>query len=239
MNSKIYSRPRIRIPKLFFSNNGDKNLKRKQKIAKIFIIMVIAFSTVKIVLDAISPIFDALCEDKAKSIATIISNNEATNVMKDHTYDELFTIEKDNDGNITMIKSNIIPINEIISDVAVKIQTSINERGRENIRIALGSFTGSKFLAGRGPGVPIKISSIGNVETDLRSEFSAQGINQTLHRVYLQVDCEVSILTPYNTISEKVSNQVLLIENVIVGKIPSAYYNLEGIDSSSALDIIE
>ena len=239
MNSKIYSRPRIRIPKLFFSNNGDKNLKRKQKIAKIFIIMVIAFSTVKIVLDAISPIFDALCEDKAKSIATIISNNEATNVMKDHTYDELFTIEKDNDGNITMIKSNIIPINEIISDVAVKIQTSINERGRENIRIALGSFTGSKFLAGRGPGVPIKISSIGNVETDLRSEFSAQGINQTLHRVYLQVDCEVSILTPYNTISEKVSNQVLLIENVIVGKIPSAYYNLEGIDSTSALELIE
>ena len=239
MNSKIYSRPRIRIPKLFFSNDGDKNLKRKQKIAKIFMIMVIAFSTVKIVLDAISPIFDALCEDKAKSIATIISNNEATNVMKDHTYDELFTIEKDNDGNITMIKSNIIPINEIISDVAVKIQTSINERGRENIRIALGSFTGSKLLSGRGPGVPIRISSIGNVETDLRSEFSAQGINQTLHRVYLQVDCEVSILTPYNTISEKVSNQVLLIENVIVGKIPSAYYNLEGIDSSSALDIIE
>lgn len=239
MNSKIYSRPRIRIPKLFFSNNGDKNLKRKQKIAKIFIIMVIAFSTVKIVLDAISPIFDALCEDKAKSIATIISNNEATNVMKDHTYDELFTIEKDNDGNITMIKSNIIPINEIISDVAVKIQTSINERGRENIRIALGSFTGSKFLVGRGPGVPIRISSIGNVETDLRSEFSAQGINQTLHRVYLQVDCEVSILTPYNTISEKVSNQVLLIENVIVGKIPSAYYNFEGIDSSSALELIE
>lgn len=239
MNSKIYSRPRIRLPKLFFSNNGDKNLKRKQKIAKIFIIMVIAFSTVKIVLDAISPIFDALCEDKAKSIATIISNNEATNVMKDHTYDELFTIEKDNDGNITMIKSNIIPINEIISDVAVKIQTSINERGRENIRIALGSFTGSKFLAGRGPGVPIRISSIGNVETDLRSEFSAQGINQTLHRVYLQVDCEVSILTPYNTISEKVSNQVLLIENVIVGKIPSAYYNLEGVDSTSALELIE
>ena len=239
MNSKIYSRPRIRIPKLFFSNNEDKNLKRKQKIAKIFMIMVIAFSTVKIVLDAISPIFDALCEDKAKSIATIISNNEATNVMKDHTYDELFTIEKDNDGNITMIKSNIIPINEIISDVAVKIQTSINERGRENIRIALGSFTGSKFLAGRGPGVPIRISSIGNVETDLRSEFSAQGINQTLHRVYLQVDCEVSILTPYNTISEKVSNQVLLIENVIVGKIPSAYYNLEGVDSTSALELIE
>ncbi len=239
MNSKIYSRPRIKLPKIFFSSGGDKNLKRKQKIAKIFIIMIIAFSIVKIVLDAISPIFEALCEDKAKSIATIISNDEATNVMKEHTYDELFSIEKDNDGNITMIKSNIISINEIISDVAAKIQNSIDNRGRENIKIAIGSFTGSKLLSGRGPGVPIRISSIGNVETDLRSEFSAQGINQTLHRVYLQVDCEVSILTPYNTITKKISNQVLLIENVIVGRVPSSYYNLEGIDSNNALDIIE
>ena len=239
MNSKIYSRPRIKIPPIFSNNIGDKNLKRKQKIVKIFIIMVIAFSTVKIVLDAILPIFDTLCKDKAKSIATIISNEEATNVMKEHTYDELFTLEKEKDGNITMIKSNIIAINEIISDVAVKIQNTINQRGRENIEIALGSFTGFKLLYGKGPGVPIKISSIGNVETDLRSEFSEKGINQTLHRVYLQVDCEVSILTPYNSITEKVSNQVLLIENVIVGKIPSTYYNLEGFDSNSALEIIE
>ena len=239
MNSKIYSRPQIKIPPIFSNNIGDKNLKRKQKIVKIFIIMVIAFSTVKIVLDAILPIFDTLCKDKAKSIATIIANEEATNVMKEHTYDELFTLEKDKDGNITMIKSNIIAINEIISDVAVKIQNTINQRGRENIEIALGSFTGFKLLSGKGPGVPIKISSIGNVETDLRSEFSEKGINQTLHRVYLQVDCEVSILTPYNSITEKVSNQVLLIENVIVGKIPSTYYNLEGFDSNSALEIIE
>ena len=239
MNSKIYSRPRIKIPPIFFFFFFYKNLKRKQKIVKIFIIMVIAFSTVKIVLDAILPIFDTLCKDKAKSIATIISNEETTNVMKEHTYDELFTLEKDKDGNITMIKSNIIAINEIISDVAVKIQNTINQRGRENIEIALGSFTGFKLLSGKGLGVPIKISSIGNVETDLRSEFSEKGINQTLHRVYLQVDCEVSILTPYNSITEKVSNQVLLIENVIVGKIPSTYYNLEGFNSNNALDIIE
>ena len=135
--SKIYSRPRIRIPKIFLSNGGDKNFRKKQKITKIFIIMVIAFSTVKIVLDAILPIFDTLCKDKAKSIATIISNEQATNVMKEHSYDELFTIEKDNDGNITMIKSNVFPINEIISDVAVKIQNEIDKKGRDNIEIAI------------------------------------------------------------------------------------------------------
>lgn len=237
--SKIYSRPRIRIPKIFVSEIGDKNLNKKRKIVKVFIIMVIAFSTVKIVLDAILPIFNTLCRDKAKSIATIISNEQATYVMREHVYDELFSLEKDKEGNIIMIKSNVSPINEIISDVAVKIQNEIEKRGRENVEIALGSFTGISLLSGKGPGVPIRISSIGNVETDLRSEFSAQGINQTLHRVYLQVVCEVSILTPYNNITEKITNQVLIAENVIVGKIPNTYYNLEGINSNAAIEVIE
>ena len=102
-----------------------------------------------------------------------------------------------------------------------------------------GSFTGYKLLSGKGPGVPIRISSIGNVETDLRSEFTAQGINQTLHRVYLEVECEISILTPFENITEKIINQVLIAENVIVGKIPNTYYNLNGLDSKSAIDIIE
>lgn len=96
------------------------------------------------------------------------------------------------------------------------------------------------MLAGKGPGVKIKISSIGEVETDLRSEFTAQGINQTLHRVYLQVKCNINILTPFDNISREITNQVLLMENVIVGNIPNTYYNLEGINGSSdALEVIE
>ena len=136
---KIYSRPRIRIPKVLINGEVLNNHKNK-KMAKIIIILIIAFSTVKIVLDAVYPIFDTLCEAKAKSIATIVSNEQATKVMKEHSYDELFTLEKDNNNNITMVKSNVIAINEIISDVAVKIQEDIDNRGRENIEIAIRKF---------------------------------------------------------------------------------------------------
>lgn len=96
------------------------------------------------------------------------------------------------------------------------------------------------MLAGRGPGIKITISSVGDVETDLRSEFTSQGINQTLHRVYLQVKCEVNILTPFDNMSREITNQVLLMENVIVGNIPNTYYNLEGMkDTSDVLEVIE
>lgn len=237
---KIYSRPRIKIPKIILENVKNKPNKNFEKLTKIIFIIIIAIITAKSILDAVLPVFDTLCEDKAKSIATIVSNEQATVVMKEHSYDEMFTIEKDSNGNITMIKSNIVAINEIISDIAVKIQEEIDKRGKENVNISLGIFTGFKLLAGRGPNVKIRISSIGNVETDLRSEFISQGINQTLHRAYLQINCEINILTPFDTISREISNQVLLVENIIMGNIPSTYYNLEGLnDKNDALKIIE
>ncbi len=87
------------------------------------------------------------------------------------------------------------------------------------------------MLSGLEPRIKMKISSSGNVSTDLRSEFIEKGINQTMHRIYLQIDCNVNILTPVKTIEKSISNQVLLAENVIIGQIPSTYYNLEGIEN--------
>lgn len=137
---KIYSRPRIRIPKVIIEKKRNIDINNLRKVIKIAIILIIAFSTVKLILDSVLPIFDTLCENRASSIATIVSNEQATNVMKEHTYDELFTIEKDNDGNIKMIKSNVIAINEIISDVANKIQIELDNKGKEDIEIALRKF---------------------------------------------------------------------------------------------------
>ena len=244
--SKIYSRTRIKLPLLKFNRNKipSNNMKKykyinKAKFAKVLLIFIIAFSTVKIILNAVLPIFNSSCEAKAKSIATVISNEQATAVMKEHSYDELFKIEKDNNGNIIMINANVIAINEIISDVANRIQKEIDEREKEKIEIAIGSFTGLKLLAGRGPNVKITISSVGNVETDLKSEFIEQGVNQTLHRIYLQVNCQMKILTPFEDISKEITNQVLLAENVIMGNIPNNYYNLEGIDvKSDSLELL-
>lgn len=144
---KIYSRRRIRIPKIdinFYKNeNKNENEKVKKyirKISKITLVLLIAFSVVNVVLESVTPTFETLCADEAKSIATLISNEQATVVMEKYSYEELFTIEKDNDGNITMIKSNVFPINAIISDVAIKIQEEINKKGRDDIEIALREF---------------------------------------------------------------------------------------------------
>jgi len=97
-----------------------------------------------------------------------------------------------------------------------------------------------KLLAGKGPGVKIRIAPTGNVESDLRSEFIEQGINQTLHRVFLEVRVNIKVLTPFQDIDKEITNQVLLMENVIVGNIPQTYYNFdEKTDKDKALEVVE
>lgn len=233
---KIYSRKRINLPRSFKNNKNNEKL---VKITKIVFVMCIAIVTANAIIYAIRPIIDKQCINMAKSISTKISNEQATLVMSKYKYEDLCSILKDNNGNITMIKANVIPINEIISDVAIKIQDEFNKTDNSDFSIKLGSFTGSRLLSGKGPNVNIKMSTIGNLDTDLRSEFSSAGINQTLHKMYLQVECNVIILTPFNTIEEKISNQVLLAEAVIVGTTPNTYYNFDGVTTNNLLDVIE
>ena len=226
-DTKIYTRHRIRLPKIIDSKN-------KRKILKILIILVIAIVVARAILLSVMPIVEERCKTAAKSVATKISNEQATIVMSNYTYDDLINIIKDENGNIKMIGTNIISVNEIISDIPIKIQEEIEKSENSNFNIKLGS----KLFSGMGPDINIKIQLDGTVETDLKSEFISQGINQTLHRIYLDVVCKVSILTPFEVISEEIKNQVLLVEGIIAGEIPQSYYNLEGLESRDAIEIV-
>lgn len=236
--SLIYSRPRIRLPKFLIINNKRRMLNNK-KISK-FILIILIFTIIFIVIaKAVAPVFNKLCIEKAKSIATIITNDETTNAIIDYKYSDFILIHKDEEGKILMLESNMKNINIVISDVANRIQKSIDNTKEEDVNISLGSFTGVSMLSGSGIKVPIRISTVGNVKTDVRSEFKSKGINQTLHRLYLQIETEISILTPFNTISESITNQLILAENIIVGEIPETYYDLDGMTSDDVMEVMQ
>lgn len=236
--SLIYSRSRLKLPRLYIFNsnrNNSNNKKRKTIIITVLIMALISY----IVLKSVTPIFNDVCTDKAKSVATIVTNEETGKAIEGYKYSDFIIIHKDTNGNVIMLESNMVNINTVVSNAANNIQIHFDNIKNEDITISLGSFTGISILAGRGYPVPIRISTVGNVKTEIRSEFIEKGINQTLHRLYLDIECEVSILTPFNTIKEKVNNQLIIAENVVVGKIPNAYYNLSGMSKSEAMEVIE
>ena len=138
---KIYSRKRIKLPKLYFNKipNGKIDI-RKQKIGKIVIILALSVFFMTVILNFINPIIDKLCLDESKKKATIISNREATNVMANYSYEDMVTIYRDDNNNVSMLKSNIIVINEIISDVAIRTQEALKKEADSEIKVRLRKF---------------------------------------------------------------------------------------------------
>lgn len=223
--SKIYSRKRIIIKKI--------NL-------KFILIFVVAIVVYNLISSYIGPVFETLCEERARAVATIISNQESTKSMNKYQYEELYTIEKDSEGNVAIIRSNVVPINNMISDLTEGIQNRFNEIEETEIKIPIGNIFGIYYFSGVGPSIPARVTMTGTLDTEVKSEFIAKGINQTLHRIYVNFECYVQIITPIKNFKKKITNQVIVAEHVILGNIPETYYNLEGMSGvDDVLNVIE
>lgn len=97
-----------------------------------------------------------------RAVTTNAVNLAATSVLSDGlTYEMLFDIVKDKDGNISMIKANSPQINKIARQIANLAQANLDSLGTQEIQIAAGTFTGLALLMGFGPDVTIKITPIG------------------------------------------------------------------------------
>jgi len=138
-------------------------------------------------------------------------------------YDSMIAFEKDNDGKITAVKSNMTEFNRLQAEILQEILGRIAEVSTRELSIPLGSLTGSSLLAGRGPKLTVRMQSVGTSTALLENEFTSAGINQTKHRILLKVDVSVSILLPGFTTATKVSNAVTVAETIIVGAVPDSY----------------
>lgn len=203
-----------------------KKVKLSKKYVNIITIIVVALLTVFFLIKTITPVFNNLCQSEAKATATKIVNDTIDDVMENYTYTDLVVINKDNDGKINSIHADTATLNKIVSNIATNIQKNIDSQENRDIYIRLGTFTGITLLSGRGPKVPIRISSIGNIDTNIKSEFESAGINQTIHRITLETKCEIQILTPFNTIVSSVEDKVILAENIVIGEIPESYFDI-------------
>lgn len=208
---KIYSRKKI-------------NLSKEYKL--VLAVLITAILTVCYLVKTIGPTFNQLCLNEAKSVATQIVHETIDEVMEKYGYNDLVTLVKDKEGKIVSMQANIAIINKIISQISLKIQDKIDNTPNRDIYIRLGSFTGIKLLSGRGPKVPIRISSIGNINTEVMSEFKSTGINQSIHRIFTNITCKIEVLTPFNTISNEIEEKIILAENVIIGNIPENYLDI-------------
>ena len=148
--------------------------------------------------------------------------NDAVN-SGDIRYENLITFEKDNNGKISALQSNIAEFNRLQAFITQDVLQRISDTGETTLAIPLGTLFGSALLAGRGPSIKVKMQTAGSCTAHFENRFSDAGINQTTHRILLFVDVSMSILLPGFRTHTKVSNSYAVAETVIVGAVPDSY----------------
>lgn len=138
-------------------------------------------------------------------------------------YDRIVYFEKDLDGRITALKTNMTEVNRLKTDILDIINSEILALDSSDIGVPLGSIFLSELLSGRGPAIPVHILSIRNADANFVSRFTQAGINQTLHQVQMEVSIDVSVLVLGESVSFTMTSEVVVAETIIVGSVPETY----------------
>ena len=156
-----------------------------------------------------------------------ISDAVAQQIMLGNVdYDRLVLLEKDMQGNITAVRSNMQQMNRFRLECMDRLGQMLLDMDITEISVPLGSVVVPEFFAGSGPLLPVRILSMNMSESEFISSFSQAGINQTLHQISLRVCIGLSVLTPAGIEHVDVSSDVLVDQTVIIGTVPESYFTV-------------
>lgn len=171
-----------------------------------------------------------LAETQIKNTSSDLTNDSLTELLQENDiqYDRIIYFEKDLNGKITAMKTNIMEVNRLKTRILELVNQRILALDTTDLGIPIGSLLFSEIFAGKGFSIPVHILSIRNSDAAFRSEFHQAGINQTLHRLFMDVTVDVSILVLGQTESFSVDSQVVVAETVIVGDVPDTFFSSGG-----------
>lgn len=147
-------------------------------------------------------------------------------------YDRIVYFEKDLEGRITALKTNMSEVNRLKTDILALLNDEILALDESELGVPIGSLILPEFLSGKGPSIPVRILTIRNSDASFSSSFAEAGINQTLLRLNMEVVMDVTVLVLGKTDTFTVTGQVVVAETVIVGQVPNTFLQTGGLNGN-------
>lgn len=155
----------------------------------------------------------------------------------DIKYEDIVNLKTDEKGSIIAIETDMNKVNKLKAKLTTEVTRSLRELKSYPYSVSLGTLLGTEYLAGRGPNLNLKIEPTGFLEADLLSNFSSAGINQTHHKIILNINVDITTYIPLSRSSSKVSTNFILAETIIVGDVPQYYTSVISDDKNLLTDI--
>ncbi|HIR81259.1 MAG TPA: sporulation protein YunB [Candidatus Limiplasma merdipullorum] len=142
------------------------------------------------------------------------------------TYEELIDAQMDAQGRVSMLRANTMRMNELASQTALLAERELGSAENQVVEIPLGAALGVSFLSGFGPRLEVQILPVGAVHTSFDTEFETAGINQTRHKIFLNLRATVSLIVPTGSQLVEVTSTVPIAESIIVGEVPESFVDV-------------
>ena len=200
--------------------------------AGLFVLLLgiaVAVTCITVLSARLSPLVTVVAVDEVNNEIHQIVNHAVDSVIREQalSYGDIVSLERGEQGIVTSASSNMAAINSLRTELTARILEKIDGIDLRELDIPLGNLTGVDLLSGRGPALRVEALWIGTIRTELENEFSSAGINQTLHRLMLQVAIPATILLPTGQTETTVTTQVCIAENIIIGSVPGTYIQVE------------
>ena len=170
------------------------------------------------------PLVFSLAEARSAAMASQVLSGALAEAIEDGvTYEDLMNVKMDQSGQVALLSANTMAMNRLATRAGDAALRRLNNMSSERVTVPLGAVLGTTLFSGSGPGVPVSIVPIGSIFTDFATEFEACGINQTRHKVYLQVTANIRIVIPTGAKTTQVSANMLVAESIIVGRVPEGF----------------
>jgi len=176
----------------------------------------------------VAPLLQELAKARVENRASYIINEAIDEQLRNGEidYDNIIFLEKDINGTITALKTNIAEVNRLKTQILSIVDTMLLDLDVNEIGLPLGSLILPELFSGTGPKLPVKVLSISNSDAEYRNVFSSAGINQTSHQIMMDVVIDMTILTPVGAETVEAVSSVVVAETVIVGTVPQSYVSV-------------
>ena len=142
-------------------------------------------------------------------------------------YDKIVMVEKDANGNVTAVRTNIGEVNRLKTSILRRLDSRLKNMSEEELSVPIGNVLLPELFSGQGPFVPVRVLAVRTSDAVFRNSFTSAGINQTLHQITIDIHVVITVLTWTGTVEIAVDSAVLAAETVIVGTVPTTYFGLE------------
>ncbi len=213
---------------------------RKEKSFVFFLILLVTFSSITTLYNrVIEPILIQFTEANAYTLAMRSTEQAIRGNLDKVTYNSIISEVTDENGKIVALQANTNELNRISNNLSIDIEDNIASINESSLKIPLALFFNTGIFGGAGIRVKIKTVPLGDTKIECISQFDSVGINQTRHRIVLNIKTYFTIIAPVYIRNECYEKEVVLAETILSGDIPNTYYSLDLKDGSEILNLTE